>query len=366
MPDTKANSLTNLLWNQLGPLLLLGSFAVLQIKSTHLYWPLAFIAFLGYGAILYAKKKGLYLSVLGLASAFFLPIHEHLGSFWFFLLIGSILVSWLLILWGSEEILAERSSQEDKIQALEKNNHELEKKLREAAAALSKESKDLILEKQRLHTQCQDVQKQLEQALSSLQNTVKEKEKWMEKCEQLTQDLFATQRREVAFQHALNDAQAQLLNFKNGAKIEQPKADSIVPFEDQDAQEGTRFEQVQHQYANLREQFEEKSDALDQARKELFKVENELFTLKKAIDEKNYEVCEEELKLTDNFKMLEDELSVLEEQIIALQEFITTLLSPKKRSSRAPKSRNQNEEQNLPLLLEEKIDQTFSNEPQLN
>ena len=46
-------------------------------------------------------------------------------------------------------------------------------------------------------------------------------------------------------------------------------------------------------FALLREQFEEKSEALDKARRDLFATENELLMLQKLYEEKSHEAPEE-------------------------------------------------------------------------
>ena len=81
--------------------------------------------------------------------------------------------------------------------------------------------------------------------------------------------------------------------------------------------------------ALLREQFEEKSDALDQTRKDLFKVENDFLGLQKAWEEKNLEPSEEAIALAEDLKTMEDQCIEMENQVIFLQDFISTLLVPK-------------------------------------
>ena len=131
--------------------------------------------------------------------------------------------------------------------------------------------------------------------------------------------------------------------------------------EENDPQEKVRIEQIQYQYALLRSQFDEKSAALETARKELFQVENRLLTLQKVQDEKNFEIAEENLLLAKDLRILEEECINLETQISSLQDLIAVLITPKKRSSRPRKSSEKMEDQNvLPLLLQEKIDHSSS------
>ena len=349
------------LWNQLGPVLLLGSFAVLVLKCAPVYWPFALTAFAGYATTLCLAKRGLFLSYFILVATFILAARMGTGFFWPLMLSFSIALSWMLIFLGNQERTHLELIQEEKVQSLEEESRQLEKQLREARGAISKECKDLILEKERLIGQLNESIAKCKRVDQALQESEKTREKLAEKCEGLSQDIFAAQRREVSFQHALEDAQTQLLKLKNQltAISEQPKEvlSNVVPMEEISQEEQMRIEQAQHQYANLRLQFEEKSQALDLARKELFKTENELLTLQKAFDEKAHEDSEEQLFLIRDLKRMEEEIRDLESQVTTLQELITSLLSaPKKRAVR-PKKSSGKVDQGLPLLLQEKINQ---------
>ncbi len=337
------------IWNQLGPVLLLGSFAALFLKCAPVFWPLALTAFIGYATILYFKKGGLFLSFFILAAVALLLVRSRSEFVWPLLLTASIALSWWLIFLSDKEASSLHFEQEQKLQSLEENSRLLDKQLREAKVSISKESKDLIVEKERLNTQ-------LNQTRNSLQVSEKKTEKLSEKCEQLSQDLFSLQRKEIAFQHALEEAQSQVLKLK--AALEKPKelAPTIVPMQEDSAQE-----QWQYQYGNLREQFVEKSEALDQARKELFKLENDYLALQRTMEEQVLEGVEEDLLLIKNLKRLEEEQLELEMQVSHLQELVTSLISPKKRNTKVKKSLNSSED-GLPLLIQEKIDQTWSKE----
>lgn len=348
------------LWSQLGPVLLLGSFAGLVLKCAPLYWPIALTAFLGYATTLYLKKRGFYLSLFILAAVFVLLLRTSSDVFWPLLLSGSIALSWALIFLGDQENLSSLSNLQQKITSLEENCRLLEKHLSEAKVAVSKESKDLALEKEHLKAELIDVTNKYNQTLSSLQIAQREREKLNEKCSVLSQDAFAYQRKEIAFQHALEDSQMQLIKMKGQlAAFLEPKAatSNIVPMEEIDPQEKEQLLQIRHQYANLREQFEEKSQALDLARKELFKMENELLAMQKLQEEKANEISDEDLRLMQDLKDTEEECRDLEAQVNFLQDLITSLLSSKKRASRAKKS---SDDESLPFLLQEKIDQTTS------
>ena len=217
--DKKAVPAKTPFWSQLGPVLLLGSFAILLLKCAPLYWPLALTAFAGFATTLYFKNRGFYLSLFILAAVSIILVRTGTDVFWPSLLSASIALSWLLIFLGDKELQALQRAQEEKILSLEENCHGLEKRLREAKSAISK---DLIVEKESLNAQLKQIQ-------HSLEISDREREKLLEKCEMQSQDIFAAQRKEIAFQRALEDSQTQLLKLKNQLVTEAPKESNIIP-----------------------------------------------------------------------------------------------------------------------------------------
>jgi hypothetical protein len=353
------------LWNQTGPFLLLGAFAILIFKLApfFLWFLLASIA--GCAAHLFWKKRGFYFSLLGLAAASIHTIRLGVDPFWSSLLSASIALSCLLIFLGRQEAETFFLEREEKMRVLKENQHSLEKQLREVKASLSEETKENIVNRERLNHLYAQATMDLNQAKHFLEISEKEREKLHERCETLSQDIFTYQRKEIAFQHALEDAQAQLLKLKNQQLVEQskeikPVSTNVIPQEENDSQERVRLVHVQSQYMLLREQFDEKSEALDLARKDLFRVENALLTLEKIDHEKSLEISDEEKFLLQELKRQDEECVDLEAQVLALQEFISSLLSPKKRTIRSRKSPESQER--LPLLIQEKIDQTISSD----
>ena len=341
------------LWNQSGPFLLLAAFAILTFKCASFFLPLLLTAFTGYAANLIWKKRAFCFFLIVLAAVSIYTVCSGVDSFWTLLLSTSIALSWLLIFLGRQESDAIISNREEKIKILEKNQALLKKQLCEAKASLSEENKENILKRERLNHLYEQAILDLTQAKQSLQILEKEREKLDEKCEVLSQDIFVYQRKEIAFQRALEDAQNQLLKLKNQQLA---VSTNTIPQEEINPQEKIQLEQVQRQLVLLREQFDEKSEALDKARKELFQVENELLALQKTQEEVNFETPED-LQLLNDLKNLEDERSDLEVQICSLQELISVLLTPKKRTPRTRKSTENHER--LPLLIQEKIDQTI-------
>jgi chromosome segregation ATPase len=336
-------------WNAFGPVLLLGAFAAVLLKGGTSYWPLGVTAFVGYAATLYFRKKGVYLSLLSLVAVAFLTLKGQTGLFWPLFLTASISISWMLVYLGNEEQSVVEKKAADSIHSLQEACLSLEKQLREAKKGISQENKDLLSEREHLTAR-------LKHAEKTLQASLGEREKLVQKCETLSQDLFAAQRKEVSFQQALEDAQAQLSKLKNTTS---EALQNIIPQEETSAEEKLQLEQTLHNYANLRQQFEEKSEALDAARKELFRTENELLALQKAWEEKANDFSEESQFFIRDLKKMEEEMAELEAQISLLQDCISALLLPKKRAVRSKKGQEKLTEA-LPLILQEKIDRTLS------
>lgn len=147
------------------------------------------------------------------------------------------------------------------------------------------------------------------------------------------------ERSDEELKHANERIEALVRALEQKTNVTEPEREPDVPLE--------------HKYRALEQQFHEKSQQLDAARKDLFRVENELLALQKTWEEQNYEISEEDLHLVEDLNRAEQECRELENQVALLQDFITTLLSPKKRAARKAKA----VQEDLPLLIQEKIDQ---------
>jgi len=306
------------LLSQSGPFFLSAAFTVLIFKCASSYWPLLLIALVGYGANRLWKKKGFNFSLVGLATASIFTIHSGVDPFWVSLLSISIALSWLLTFLGRQEREAFILNRQEKIDFLEESRRRLERQLREAKSSHLEESKRASAETKHLNDLYAQTTLFLGQANRSLEISEKERGKSDEKCEALSRE--------------------------------------ILSYQEQKANQ----EEVQPQYVLLREQFDEKSEALNKSRKELFQVENAFLALQKAQEEKVvYEVPEEEIFLMRDLQRLEEECRDLELQVVTLQNLISTLLNPKKAPSRSRKSpKTSDGQERLPLLIQEKIDQT--------
>lgn len=145
----------------------------------------------------------------------------------------------------------------------------------------------------------------------------------------------------ISFQGTLE--RAQLESELRMQKMAKP----VEKTEDPDELKSLQALQVQH--AQLREQFEEKSEVLHQTRKELFDLESAYLTLKNEIAERACTPVEEHEILTECLKCIQEK----EEQIVALEEILSTVLAEKKPS--APRKRKTKKELDLFLMAPRQI-----------
>ncbi len=224
-----------------------------------------------------------------------------------------------------EELLTKQGSeteeQKQRLDTLQSENIHLQNRVVElsrACDALStKKITDAEEQKQRLDT--------LQSENSHLQSRVAELSR---ACDALsTQKITDAEEQKQRLDHLLHE----------NTKLQNRIAELSIKNEDEtletDPEEKFRLEQLQYQFAALRGQFEEKSEALNQARRDLFRVENEFLALQIAEEEKKYEPSPEDAAYLRDLKTLEENCKELELQVTALQDFISALLLPKKRAN---------------------------------
>jgi hypothetical protein len=341
------------LWSRLGPSLLLGAFAVFLFKCAPLYTPLTLAAFLGYAATRLWKKWGLYLSLAALIGVSIFLLRTGHEALWTTILSTSIAVSWLLIYLGGQESQALADDWEEKMQTLEKQRQLLEKQCRDIGLKLKEEQRQCLAESQRANSLSAELSFVTSQARESLEHLERQRLHLSKEHQALSVEILVDQQKNAALQLALDHASAQLIELEQ-------KLGALIYVEDESPvdEEEVSLEQVQQQYALLREQFEEKSVALDQARKELFRVENEFLSSQKTWEERELAPSDEVQAFCRDLQALESESRELEAHIATLQEFISSLLEPKKRPRAKKGKALEGEQEFLPELLQNKIDQS--------
>lgn len=312
------------LWSRSGPGLLLAAFAIFLFKTAPLYWPLTLTAFLGYAFIRLWKKGGLILSLGGLCFVSILILRSHHEHFWISTLSASIALAWLLIYLGGQDAEAFAEKREEAIQALTQEYQNLEKQLRDMKASLS-------AEKHKSNVQASESLHALTKAAQLRESVEKEKQALLEKCNILSKNVTIHFNNESILQQALSSAELQVSELRMQLHEQAKKHDAVLfkaQVEDSSTEE-PQLKQLQCQLALLREQFDEKSEALDQARRELFATENALLTLQKTCEEESYAMSDEAMSYSRDLQSHEQIYGEMEEQVIALQEIISSLLATK-------------------------------------
>lgn len=83
--------------------------------------------------------------------------------------------------------------------------------------------------------------------------------------------------------------------------------------------------QTEHSYRELKKQFDEKSQALEQSRSQLFHVESQLLLVQKEKEEQSRQPNLSESTLIHQLKQLEDDKKKLETELVSLQQIVSEL-----------------------------------------
>lgn len=87
--------------------------------------------------------------------------------------------------------------------------------------------------------------------------------------------------------------------------------------------------QLERDFKQLKKQFDEKTEVLNQTRKDLFQLEGRLLAFQKEREDKETEINPAEVVLSNHLKEVEEECKGLEVEVAHLQEFISKLLAKK-------------------------------------
>jgi chromosome segregation ATPase len=110
-------------------------------------------------------------------------------------------------------------------------------------------------------------------------------------------------------------------------QLSEPLQNPVVQVDDEQEQ---KMGLLERNYRQLKAQFEEKSDILNQTRKELFQVEGALFALQSINEQKGLDTIPQEMILIDELKQADAHCQELEAELNAMQELITSLVGKKK------------------------------------
>ncbi len=347
------------LWSRSGPVLLLLSFAIFLFKTAPLYWPLTLTAFLGYAAIRLWNKGGLFLSLISLSGISIFMLSFGAEVLWTVMLSIAVALSLLLIYLGGLDIEAFYESAKETMNVFEKERAELKKQLQDAKSTLSKEQWHHAAEKQQLMAAHSKDKEALAAVLQSLQDVKEQKLLLSQKCEILGAELSVYQDKESALTSTLKKAEDQIEHLNSEVTKLSHLIESAKTEEDT-SREPLYIAQVQCQLELLRGQFEEKSEALDLARKDLFRAENDLLILQKAWDEKLHEPLDEVSAFCRDLKMLQDEGGNRENEILVLQDIVAALSLPQKAPAAKRRKKENDQQSLLPGLIQTKIERKRS------
>lgn len=104
--------------------------------------------------------------------------------------------------------------------------------------------------------------------------------------------------------------------------------------------------QTESSYRELKKQFEEKSQALEQARTRLFSVESQLLAAQKEKEEQSRQLNPSESTLIHQLKQTEEEKKKLETELASLQQIVSELSMTKAKTTRK-KAVKESESQDL-------------------
>jgi hypothetical protein len=327
--------------SMLGPVcFLLGLMSTLLKCAPH-FWPIIVVSTLGFFLTALWKKSGLILSFFVLVCALGTSIRGH-ELFWPVFFSISVAISWLLLFLGHKEARFLIQAREKTLAALKEMNTEALAQVARLEAGSSRLQSEMASSMEDFKDQLHTVQSHLASAQSKCEHLEKQNDNWQQKHEQLLLEISSYQRKEKAFQHALEDAQNQLLKCKYAETEE--KLETI---------EEKSFQALQAQHALLKEQFEEKSEVLHQMRKALFEMESQYLTLHRENEEKACSFSQEDAVLADHIQIMHE----LENEVHSLEELVSVLLSLVKKTSSPRKSKNKKEAQEDLFLM---MNQTVS------
>jgi chromosome segregation ATPase len=194
------------------------------------------------------------------------------------------------------------------------------------------------------HVRFLDLQAQTNQTIDSL-NTEGKK---------LQQKLFRAEERCTSYQKLVDVHQGEIDQLKregnqlglqvieNDRKITELQLAKLEPdlFD-------TEKRQTESSYRELRKQFEEKSQALEQTRIRLFRVESELLLLQKEKEEQSRQPDPAESTLIHQLRQTEDEKKKLEAELASLQQIVSELSLSRGKTTRKKVAKEESESHDL-------------------
>ncbi len=274
------------LWSNLGLMFFLVALGCLLCKYTQIFCYLFFVSVFGFMLTFYWETKGFLCSVCLITAILINLKVPNRVELWNVLFAMSIVLSWLLLLLGRQEVSFYFKNKTLKEQDLEAKCIFLQKKIDQL--------QELLIFKKDLQKKQQEavfLKKQLEELKVKLLKEKKEKAIWQKRHYTVIQEISNHQNREKKLQSALKNA----------------------------------F----HMQAESAKNFQEKTHLLDQTRKRVFHLDNALFVLERDYVEKEFDPQVADF-MSHTIQMQEIQ-SNLEFEISLLEEIICTVCNQKKK-----------------------------------
>lgn len=247
-----------------GFLFLLAAYSVFFAKCLPAYWPVISLGLLGSVCTFWFEKKGFIFALSSLGLSVPILFYSSLNPLWFLLFFLSMALSWFLIYSEAQELFFAK-----------------------------KEKEGLLTQMQAEKKHFNTLYLQSEKARSLLEKALE----------------------------PLHQENATLRTYSR--QLESQKISSAL---EESVDEPLRLSELERQYAELKNRFEEKAAALDAARKEAFKTEGALILLQKQGEEKNLESDVENNIEMQELHLLEEEREALVAQVAGLEELVSLLI----------------------------------------
>lgn len=278
--ENKETVNTLVLWGNLGLVFFLASLSCLLCKYTQIFCCLFFVSAFGFMMTFFWKTKGFLCGICLITTILISLNTSNRVELWDVLFAISIMLSWLLLLLGRQEVSFYFKNQTLKEQDLEGKCIFLQKKIDQLQELLTFK-KDL----QKKQQEAVFLKKQLEELRVKLLREKKEKEIWQKRHYTVVQEISSHQNREKKLQSALKNA----------------------------------F----HMQAESTKNFQEKTHLLDQTRKHVFHLDNALLALERDYMEKEFDpqiadFMSHTIQMQKIQSNLEFEISLLEEIICSV------------------------------------------------
>jgi hypothetical protein len=371
-------------WVFLGPFLIIASSCACVLKFSSHDWSMLLAALLGLILCRKWKLRGaaVALTILVVAGTLEYMQRGPNEQFWVAALGSSLAMGMIVTALSLRQASSFFRSNLDENKNFQQKIDHLQHLLKEAQLFVVQEKKEALKDIGVMETHVQEALLEAESYKKLLQVHQYEVQKLRAENEKFVEEVLMKGQKAAALQHALDDAneelnglkefkenqehQAELLDQLNEARVEKFQLEVLNDAYSQNSEnkenqlkllrdelgriaeelkmatsqefwgedheileELGKNPQIEKVYKQLTQQFQDKSEILNQTRKELFQVENKLLAVQKECEQNAIDLNPEEIVLTNHLKEVEEECKDLEHQVDCLQELVTELMGKK-------------------------------------